>query len=146
METTTTTYRRKGRNSSVSFFCHGTRSDYSEHPAVIPLNDEKLRIKVALDKLSYLKAGWDGLDALPISVKAVSNVLQLLAVSDDKIWQNWVLEPNINGTLTLRSRSHTSAISLGADRFSFFVKNGRNVAGSDNVPFSAEAVIRIMQS
>lgn len=145
MEATTTTYKRKGRNSSVSFFCYGSRSHSSENAVVSSVDDEKLRIKVALDKLSYLKEGWDGLDALPISVEAVSNVLQMLAISDNKVWQDWVLEPNINGTLTLRSRSHSSAISLGADSFSFFVRNGRNIMGSDNVPFSAESVLRIMQ-
>ena len=145
METSTTTYKGKGRHSSVSFFCYGSRSN-SESSAVMSLDEEKLRIKATLDKLSYLKAGWDGLDALPISVEAVSNVLQLLADSDNQVWKDWSLEPNINGTLTLRSRSHTSAISIGTNSFSYFVKNGRSITGSDNVPFTAKAVLRIMQS
>lgn len=145
METSATTYKGKGRCSSVSFFCYGSRS-HSEGAAVMSLDEEKLRIKVTLDKLSYLRAGWDGLDALPISVDAVSNVLQLLAESDNQVWKDWILEPNINGTLTLRSRSHASAISIGTDRFSYFVKNGRSITGSDNVPFTADDVLRIMQS
>lgn len=141
-----TTYKGKGRRNSVSFSSYGTRSKSAVPIVVLPLNDEKSRIKIALDKISYLKAGWDGLDALPIAQEAILNVLQLLSVSDNHVWHNWLIEPNINGTLILRSRSHLSAISLGADSFSYYKKEGRNIKGQDNMPFSAEAVVGIMQS
>ena len=146
MDSNTTTYKGNRRHSSVPFFSYGTHSQGEALPVVLPLNDEKSQIKIALDKLSYLKAGWDGLDAAPIAKDVIYNVLQLLSVSDNQVWRNWSLEPNINGTLILRSRSRTSAISLGSDTFSFYIKNGQNITGKDDVPFSAESVVGIMQS
>ena len=146
MESNTTNVKVRGRHVSMPFFSYSSRFRNKVNIDVVSLDDEKSRIKVALDKLSYLKSGWDGLDALPVCAEAVSNVLQLLAVSENKDWQDWTIEPNINGTLTLRTRSHTSAISLGSDSFSFFVKEGKSITGKDNIPFTAEAVVKFMKS
>lgn len=146
MEPNTTTYRGKEQRSSTSFFSYGAHSKGAVPPVVLPLNEEKSRIKIALDKLSFLKAGWDGLDAAPIAKEVISNVFHLLSVSDNQLWHNWTLEPNTNGTVILRSRSHVCAISLGVDSFSYFIKDGRNVTGQDSVPFSPEAVVNVMQS
>ncbi len=146
MEPNATTYKGKGRHSSVSLFSFETRPQGVVPPVVLPLNDEKSRIKIALDKLSYLKAGWDGLDAAPISKEVIYNVLQMLLVSDNQVWHDWSVEPNINGTLLLRSCSHLSAISIGKDSFSYFIKNGRDITGKDDVPFSADTILDIMWS
>ncbi len=147
MEPNTTTFKsRKGKHNHVSFFCFGSNSRGSVNSMVLSMDDEKSRVKVSLDKISYLNTGWDGLDARPVSEEVISNALQLLAVSENLDWHNWTLEPNINGTITLRSRSHSSAISIGSDSFSYYIRNGRNITGKDNVPFAANAVLKVMQS
>jgi hypothetical protein len=112
---------------------------------LLPLNDEKSRIKVALDKLSYLKAGWDGLEALPVSKGVVNNVSQLLTISTNIDWRDWIIEPNINGTVILRSMSRMAGISIGSDTFSYYKKEGKSVTGHDGVDFSASAVLSVMR-
>lgn len=147
MKPNTTTYRRgKGTHNHVSFFCVGSNSRGCVNSMVLSIDDEKSRVKVSLDKMSYLNTGWDGLDAQPVSEEVISNVLHLLAVSENHDWHNWTLEPNINGTVTLRSRSHSSAISIGSDSFSYYIRNGRNITGKDNVPFVANAILEVMRS
>ena len=146
MEPNTTTRSRKGQRSSVSLFSFGTRPHNRVNPVVLPLNDEKSRIKVALDKFSYLKAGWDGLEALPVSKGVLSNVSLLLTISDNKDWHGWQIEPNINGTVILRFSSRMAGISIGIDSFSYYQKEGKNVMGRDSVVFSAEEVLSVMRT
>ena len=146
MDPNTATYSRTVRHSTISNPSFGTRRHNRVIPVVLPLGDEKSRIKVSLDKLSYLKAGWDGLEALPIAKKVIANVSHLLATSDNLDWKGWAIEPNINGTVILRSNSRRSCISLGADSFSFFIKNGKDVEGQDEVCLTSEAVLSVMRS
>lgn len=145
MEPNTTTYRRTGRHNSVSLFPSGGRTHSSVNPVVLPLNDEKSRIKVALDKLSYLKAGWDGLEAPPVSKGVLANVSRLLSISDNQDWHDWVIEPNINGTVILRSISRMAGISIGFDAFSYYRREGKNITGRDGVDYSADAVLSVMR-
>lgn len=146
MEPNSATYMRTVRRNTISNPSFGTRRHNSVISVVLPLDDEKSRIKVSLDKLSYLKAGWDGLEALPIAKKVIANVSHLLATSDNLDWKGWAIEPNINGTVILRSNSRRSCVSLGADSFSFFIKNGKDVEGQDEVCFTSETVLSVMRS
>lgn len=115
-------------------------------PVVLPLGNEKSRIKVALDKLFYLKAGWDGLDALPVSESVLHNVSLLLAESENQDWQDWTVEPNVNGTVILRHNSRMGGISIGSDAFSYYQKEGNNVVGRDAVDFAISEVLSVMRS
>lgn len=143
---TTATHRETGRRTTCSFFSSGTRSHKGVSPVMLPLDDEKSRVKVALDKFFFLKAGWDGLEALPVSEKAIRNVSQLLMISDNGDWHNWTVEPNINGTVILRHSSRMAGISIGSDAFSYYQKDGNNVTGHDMVVFSAGEVLAVMRS
>ena len=145
MEPNTTTYRRTGRHNSVSLFPSGGRTHSSVDPFVLPLNDEKSRIKVALDKLSYLKAGWDGLEALPVSKGVLTNVSRLLSISLNQDWRDLLIEPNINGTVIVRSISRMAGINIGVDAFSYYKKEGKNITGRDGLAFSADAVLSVMR-
>ena len=144
MELNTISNRKTGRRSS--FFAYGTPHRKGKKPVVLPLEDEKSRVKVALDKLSYLKAGWDGLDALPISENVLSNVSQLLMISDNRDWLDWDIEPNTNGTIILRHRSHFAGVSIGANLFSYYQKADNNITGRDAVDFTTDAVLSVMRS
>ncbi len=145
MEQDAATSRRTGRHNSVSLFPFGRSDQGSVNPVVLPLNDEKSRIKVALDKLSYLKAGWDGLEALPISKGVLTNVSRFLAISDNQDWHDWIIEPNVNGTVILRSISRMAGISIGNETFSYYKKEGKNITGRDGVNYSANAVLSVMR-
>lgn len=128
---TTAMHKNTGRRSANSVFPYSTRTHKGVSPVVLPLDDEKSRIKVALDKFFFLKAGWDGLEALPVSESAIRNVSQLLIISDNRDWYNWTVEPNINGTVILRHSSRMAGISIGTDAFSYYQKEGNNVTGHD---------------
>ena len=115
----------------------------------LPLNSEKSRMKVSIDKLSYLSDGWNGVDAKSISQIVIENMLSVVLRSSNEDWLGWTIEPNTNGTLILRLRSKKAAISLGAERYSYFIKEGRNVTGRNNIDFTPSALlstIRILNS
>jgi len=132
--------------SISSSYPYGTHSHKGEPSVVLPMDDEKSRIKVALDKPSFLKAGWDGLDALPISKGVLHNVSLILMDSNNQDWKNWTIEPNINGTVVLRHSSRLSGISIGSNAFSYYQREGGNITGHDAVDFSAPAVLSVMRS
>ena len=142
----TTPQLHTGMLSISTSYPHGTHSHKVEPSVVLPMDDEKSRIKVALDKLSFLKAGWDGLDALPVSKSVLHNVSLILIASTNQDWKNWTIEPNINGTVVLRHSSHLSGISIGSNAFSYYQKEGSNITGHDAVVFSATAVLSVMRS
>lgn len=141
-----TSFKNTGRRSSYSIFSYGARPHKKVSPVILSINDEKSRIKVALDKLSYLKAGWDGLDALPISVSVLQNVSHILMDSDNQDWKDWALEPNVNGTVLLRHNSRMTGISIGSDAFSYYQKDGNNVTGRDAVDFNVSEILSVMRS
>lgn len=142
----TTAQQHTGLLSISSSHPYGTHSHKGEPSVVLPMDDEKSRIKVALDKLSFLKTGWDGLDALPVSKRVLHNVSLILLTSNNQDWKNWTIEPNINGTVLLRSISRKAGISIGSDTFSYYQKEDGNITGKDAVDFSATAVLTVMRS
>ena len=146
MEPNTAISHRSRRRHVVSQSFAGTPSLIGVAPLALSVNNEKARIKVALDKMSYLKSGWDGMDALPIPKRILSNVTMLLFASDDFDWKGWSIEPNINGSIILRSETRLSGISLGAESFSYYVRKGKNIEGEDNVDFTPEAVLSVMHA
>jgi len=89
-----------------------------------------------VDELSRLEEDWDGEGALPISQNVLKNIKNVLLISDNSDWENWMISPDSNATLGLQSKQSRACVSLGAKEFSYFVrKNGEKMAAS-HVDFS----------
>ncbi len=98
-----------------------------------------------IEKLSFLKKGWDGEDALPISYKVLKNIKDLLLISDNSDWENWTISPDGNATLGLQSKGNRALVSLGALEFSYFVKKNGRKYGESHVAFSPEVMLSVMR-
>lgn len=121
----------------------GSMSYDAEYDTVLTVSNEKSRIKISIDKLSYLKYNWDGLEALPINNDVIKNINATVRISKNKDWKGWKIEPNVNGTIYLRRND--AAISLGNNAFSYYIKDGGKVVGKNKIAFSPESLIETIQ-
>lgn len=117
----------------------GTVEHETSYGFAIPSSSEKSRIIIAVDKLSYMRDGWDGADAPSINTKVIENIKNIVDLCKNNDLIGWNIEPNINGTILLRYED--AAISLGADMFSYYFKVGNKVSGKNKLVFSTAAVI-----
>lgn len=98
-----------------------------------------------LDELSLLKEDWDGEGALPISPHVMKNMKDVLLISDNDDWENWMFGPEVNATIGLQSRKSRACVSLGAKEFSYYVrKNGERIAAS-HVDFSPTVFLNTLR-
>lgn len=98
-----------------------------------------------LDHLAQLKADWDGHGALPISRQVISNVKQVLAISDEEDWKEWLIGPDSNATLGLQAKSSKAAMSIGVDEYSYFAKIDGKRQGESHVKFTPETFLDTMR-
>lgn len=98
-----------------------------------------------LDELSQLKKDWDGEGALPISPRVLKNMKDVLLISDNDDWENWMFGPEVNATIGLQSKNSRACVSLGAEEFSYYVrKNGERIAAS-HVPFTPTEFLNMLR-
>jgi len=99
-----------------------------------------------VDHLSMLQDNWDGRGAYRITPLVIRNVKDVLSVSDDGDWKDWMISPNPNGTITLQSRKQRSSISIGEHEFSYFSKpvSGQR-RGESHLQFSPSLLLSIMR-
>ena len=115
----------------------------AEYDTVLTVSNEKSRIKISVDKLSYLQYDWDGMAELPINNEVINNINAVVQISKNKDWNNWSIEPNVNGTIFLRRND--AAVSLGVNAFSYYMKDGSKVVGKNKISFSPEALIETIR-
>lgn len=98
-----------------------------------------------LNDLSKLAEGWDGHEAYSIVPDAVNNVRNVIDLSDDEDWANWLIFPSPQGSLMLQSKRNRASISVGADEFSYYaLVDGKRMSG-DHIVFDASLVGFIMR-
>lgn len=97
-----------------------------------------------LDHLSLLKKNWDGRGALPISQRVIRNLRQVLMISDNTDWENWMISPDVNATLSLFAPKTKASISLGSREFSYYVRKDGERLGESHVIFEPEAFLNVM--
>ena len=98
-----------------------------------------------VDELSRLQENWDGEGALPISPRVLRNIKDVLLISDNSDWENWMMGPETNATIGLQSKLSRALVSLGAGEFSYFVrKSGERMAGS-HVKFSPSVFLKTLR-
>lgn len=98
-----------------------------------------------LDHLATLQEDWDGRGALPISRKVINNVKQVLAISDDNDWEDWVVSPGTNSTLYLVSRKNRASVSIGVDEYSYYARVKGKDIGENHVIYDSASLLSVMQ-
>ena len=101
-----------------------------------------------LDKLKTYQGyekGWDGEQASPLTEKVVSNFSHVLETIDKKLLEGITIFPEVNGTLMIDSTRREAGISLGDDKFSYYVIDGDVVKVENGVPFTVSALTNIIK-
>ena len=98
-----------------------------------------------IDQISKLRKGWAGKGSYALSPTILKNLKQVLLISGNDDWTEWVISPDVNATVGLQSKSGQALMSLGASEFSYFTdKNGRE-RGESHIPFTAEVFLSVMR-
>jgi len=98
-----------------------------------------------IDHLSLLKDDWDGYGAKKISPYVLRNLRDVLLISDNDDWENWMISPAPDGTLGLQSKCHTSSISVGDKKFSYYSAKGDMEDWADDVIFTPNSFLEVMR-
>ena len=98
-----------------------------------------------IDHLSLLKDDWDGYGAKKISSYVLRNLREVLLISDNNDWENWIISPAPDGTLALQSKCHTSSISVGDKEFSYYSAKGDLEDWGDDVTFTPYSFLEVMR-
>lgn len=89
--------------------------------------------------------GWDGENANPLTDEVVSNFCSVLEVIDKSLLQGITIYPETNGTLLIDCTRREAGISLGNDRFSYYVTDDDSVDGENGIPFSVAAFTDVLK-
>ncbi len=98
-----------------------------------------------LEHLILLKDDWDGYGGRKISYQVIDNLRQVLLISDDKDWENWMISPEPSGTLALQSKEHIASISVGDEEFSYYSCRGNQEDWADDVKFEPNTFLSVMR-
>ena len=98
-----------------------------------------------IDHLSLLNDDWDGYGAKKISYYVLRNLRDVLLISDNDDWENWMISPAPDGTIGLQSKLHTSSISVGDREFSYYSAKGDLEDWGDNVTFTPYSFLEVMR-
>ena len=98
-----------------------------------------------IDRMSKLRKGWAGTGSYAVSPTVLKNLKQVLLISGNDDWTEWVISPDVNATVGLQSKSGQALMSLGVSEFSYFTDKDGGEKGESHVPFTAEAFLNIMR-
>lgn len=108
------------------------------------IGENILRVNLRLNDLSRLSYDWDGEGGLPMSSRIIDNIKNVLNISTDVDWENWVIGPNANATLVLYSKKTKASISVGANEYSFYMKRAGERYAKAHIVFSPQAFLQTM--
>ena len=94
-----------------------------------------------VNELAALQNDWDDNGALPIEKKVVKNVKQLLEQCEEADLREWVIFPDINGTILLENKSGDASISIGNTEFSYVSNNGNGA----NVKIKNDSLLKTIR-
>ena len=137
--------------SDVMYFLHTIRmspevKEKVGHRLVLEVSSKNLtKAYDRLDYLASLEKDWDGEGALPISRQVLNNVKNVLFISEDEDWQDWMIGPDTNAALGLQSKVTDACISVGDKEYSFYADiNGVEYHGN-HVAFTPSAFLDTMR-
>ncbi len=107
----------------------------------------RLTMKSELDRLKReLKSGWDGDDSLPIDERVYSNCNEIINNCESYLLNNWVLQPNYNGSLYFVGKNSDAMVNLCDTCFSYYyTKNGLTVS-SEYERYSLNSFLGVLRS
>lgn len=103
------------------------------------------RVFERLDYLAALPADWDGYGAKPVSHQVLRNIKDVLLISDDDDWKNWLVGVAPNATIALQSKHRRASISLGNEEFSYYARLDGQDVGDSHVAFTPEHFLDLMR-
>ena len=98
-----------------------------------------------IDQLALLRNGWAGKGSYAISPVVLKNLRQVLLISENKDWEDWMISPDANATIGLQSRTTQALMSLGVKEFSYFSDKDGQERGESHVVFSPDAFLHVMR-
>ena len=104
------------------------------------------RVFDRIDYLSSLPSDWDGYGAQPVARKVILNLKEVLLLSDDNDWEDWLIGAEPNATIALQSRKNRASMSLGKEEFSYYALIDGKERGESHVVFSPNRFLDIMKS
>ena len=134
---------------AVMSYLHSSRLNIEAKRTVFHLlkievaNENLERLTQKLQQIETLENGWDGEDALPVNPDILEFVRHLFNRCKPSDLADWMLFPNVNGTVLLQKEN--AGISIGKEEFSFFAETEDEDIGEDNVPLSIDAVKSIIK-
>lgn len=92
---------------------------------------EHIRLNAEIDKLSQLKAGWDGFKALKPNKKAINQAEAFVSLLSEKVLKYCVLFSSNDSSVYLQGNFPKGGFAayLNGERFSYFLK-GENFKNS----------------
>ena len=130
---------------AVMGYLHSSRLNIEAKRTVFHLlkmevaNENLERLTRKLQQIETLENGWDGEDALPVNKDILEFMRQLFNRCKPSDLADWMLFPNVNGTLLLQKEN--AGISIGKNEYTFFAETENEDMGEDNVPLSIDAVL-----
>ena len=73
--------------------------------------------------------------------KVIKNVKQLLEQSDDADLREWVIFPDVNGTILMENKSGDASISIGNTEFSYVSNDGNGA----NVKIKSDSLLKTIR-
>ncbi|MCQ2251267.1 MAG: hypothetical protein MJZ66_09185 [Bacteroidales bacterium] len=107
----------------------------------------RLSMKNDLDRFKHeLKSGWDGEDSLPIDEKVYLNCNEIIDNCESYILNNWILQPNYNGSLYFVGKNTDAMLNLCDNCFSYYyTKNGFTIS-SDYENYSLNSFVSVLRN
>lgn len=98
-----------------------------------------------LEHFSILEPGWGGEGSFPVSRRVIRNLKNVLLISDDVDWENWMLSPEPTGAVSLQSKKRRSSISVGDEEFSYYTKLDGQRQGKSHIAFTPAILLSVMR-
>ncbi len=92
---------------------------------------EHIRLNAEIDKISQLKAGWDGFEASKPNKNAITQAETIVSMLSEKVLKYCALFPSNDSSVYLQGNFPKGGFAayLNGDRFSYFMK-GENFKNS----------------
>lgn len=97
-----------------------------------------------LQETSKLEKGWDGYgDAIPVNPAVITLIGKVLDTCRPDYLVEWMLAPNVNGTMLLEQDD--AAISIAPRQFSFYAENGDNYIDGEGLESTVPVLINTIK-
>ena len=116
----------------------------SVHRRATIVSSVRMQLTKRLKELAALSDNWDDEGAFAIDKGVVSKVKKLIAHSGAEVLSDWILFPEPNGTIQLKSRSHRAVITIGATDYSYVSRFDDVKESANHQKFTPSSIIKLV--